>query len=169
MNEYGISRRAFVATASMATAANVVAQGKGLIRGPGAMMQGGVPDAPWYDRTMRWVQIAFTEGDSGGYDPQWWLDLFKRSRVDGICLTAGGVAAFYPTRIAFHHKAPMAANDDDMFGQIARPAKKMGITVVARTDSQACLNDAAAAHPEWLNIDENGQPRKHRSFPIAAP
>lgn len=118
-----------------------------------------------YDRTMQWVQIAFTEGDSGGYDPQWWLDLFKRVRVNGICLTAGGVAAFYPTRIPFHHKAPMAANGDDMFGQIALPAKKMGITIVARTDSQACLNDAATAHPEWLNIDENGHPRKHRSFP----
>ncbi len=41
----------------------------------------------------------------------------------------------------------------------------MGITVVARTDAQACTNEAAAVHPEWLNIDENGFPRKHRSLP----
>ena len=54
---------------------------------------------------------------------------------------------------------------DDMFGSIVRPAREMGITIVARTDAQACLNDAATAHPEWLNIDENGKPRKHKSFP----
>jgi hypothetical protein len=59
----------------------------------------------------------------------------------------------------------MMNDGDDMFGEIVRPAQKMGITIVARTDSQACLNDAAAAHPEWLNIDENGNPRKHKSFP----
>jgi hypothetical protein len=165
-----LNRRQLIVTTSMAVAGTVIAQGAGpLIKQAGAVMRAGAPPgaerAPWYDRTMRWVQIVFTEGDTGQYDPQWWLDLFKRAHVDGLCLVAGGVTAFYPTKIPFHHKAELMKEGDDMFGDIARPAQKMGITVVARTDSQACLNDAAAAHPEWLNIDENGKPRRHKSFP----
>jgi hypothetical protein len=163
-----ITRRDFVTTTSLATASTIIAKGAGpVIKQAGAIMQAGAPPdlETWYDRTMRWVQIALTEADSGQYDPRWWLDLFKRAHVNGICITAGGVAAFYPTRIPFHHRAPLMKDGDDMFGDIVRPAQKMGITIVARTDSHTCLNDAAAAHPEWLNIDENGNPRKHKSFP----
>lgn len=168
MEDKAITRRDFLASVSLATASAITARGEGpILRGAGALMQAGLSSqmAPWYDRTMRWIQIAFTEGDSGGYDPEWWVALFKRARVQGVCLTAGGGAAFYPTTIPFHHKAPMQGNGADMFGELAHRARAMGLTVVARTDSQACLNEAAATHPEWLNIDENGEPRKHRSFP----
>jgi hypothetical protein len=61
-------------------------------------------------------------------------------------LTAGGVTPIYPTKIPFHQKASLMKEGDDMFGDLVRPAQKMGITIVARTDSQACLNDAAVAH-----------------------
>lgn len=26
---------------------------------------------PWYERTMRWVQLLFVENDPGRYDVQW--------------------------------------------------------------------------------------------------
>ena len=167
MNDKRISRRLFLTTTSMAAATAAIAKGSGsIIQQGGVMMQPGMPAdlKPWYERTMRWVQIVFTEGDTDKYDPQWWLDLFKRAHVDGLCLVAGGVAAFYPTKIPFHPKAVYMKEGQDMFGDIVRPAQKMGITIVARTDAQACLNEAAALHPEWLNIDDKGKPRKHKSF-----
>lgn len=160
------TRRDVILSSSIAAASALVGQEAGA-----AVRQGNVvgrslsPAAsPWFDRTMRWMQIALTEGDGGHYDPQWWLDLFRRAAVQGLCVNAGGVAAFYPTDIPFHHRAA-SLGGGDMFGDLVRPARRMGITIVARTDSQACLNDAAAAHPEWLNIDENGRPRRHKSFP----
>lgn len=168
MNNAKVTRRNFIAATSLATASAIVANGAGpVVKQAGAIMQPGAPRdvVPWYDKTMRWVQLAITEGDTGQYDPQWWLDLFKRAHVDGICITAGGVTAFYPTKIPFHHKASFMKDGDDMFGDLVRPAQKMGITIVARTDAQACRNDAVTAHPEWLNIDENGHPRRHRSLP----
>ena len=36
------------------------------------------PQAGWYDKPMRWAQIGFAEDDPGNYDPQFWLDYFKR-------------------------------------------------------------------------------------------
>ena len=124
------SRRQFLVTSSLATAGAVIARGDEtgpVIKQAGAVMQAGAPAGaerePWYDRTNRWVQIALTEGDTGQYDPQWWLDLFKRAHVDGICIIAGGVTAFYPTKIPFHHKAALMKNGDDMFGDLVRPAQ----------------------------------------------
>jgi hypothetical protein len=32
------------------------------------------PEQPgWYDRPMRWAQLAFVEDDPGNYDPKFWL------------------------------------------------------------------------------------------------
>jgi Hypothetical glycosyl hydrolase 6/Beta-galactosidase trimerisation domain len=159
MKKISITRRDFIGT-------SLLGAGAVITRGPGPIfMQAGAPPEVemWYNRTMRWVQLVLTEGDTGQYDPKWWIDLFKRTHTDGLCLVAGGVTAFYPTRIPFHRKAYLMG-DGDMFGDIVRPCQKMGMTIVARTDSQACLADAAAAHPEWLNIDENGKPRPLGEF-----
>src|SRR3979411_3050482 len=57
------------------------------------------PQAGWYDKPMRWAQIGFAEDDPGNYDPQFWLDYFKRLHVEAVTLNAGGAVAFYPTQV----------------------------------------------------------------------
>src|SRR5215831_13958290 len=59
----------------------------------------------WYDRPMRWAQIGFAEDDPGNYNPQFWLDYFKRLHIDAVCLNAGGAVAFYPTQIPLHYRS----------------------------------------------------------------
>ena len=34
-----------------------------------------VTEAPWFDRSMRWAQLAFVENDPGHYDPEFWLEI----------------------------------------------------------------------------------------------
>jgi len=63
------------------------------------------PQAGWYDKPMRWAQIGFAEDDPGNYDPQFWLDYFKRLHVDAVTLNAGGAVAFYPTQVPFHYRS----------------------------------------------------------------
>ncbi|MHB1178840.1 MAG: alpha-amylase family protein [Daejeonella sp.] len=157
-----INRRDFIATSLTAAVTAYVTTGIGL-----EVTQAGVPPdvEAWYDRTMRWVQLILVDSDPGAFDPQWWLDLFRNTHVDGLCLSAGGITAFYPTEIPFHHKSKWMKDGDDPFGALVIAARKMGITIVARTDSHSCLDDAAKAHPEWLNIDETGKPRRHWELP----
>ena len=40
----------------------------------------------WQERPMRWAQLAFTDDDPGNFDPQLWLNYFKRIHADGACL-----------------------------------------------------------------------------------
>ena len=65
------------------------------------------PDKGWFDRPMRWVQLAFVEDDPGRYDPGFWLDYFKRIHADAVCLSAGGCVAFYPTKVPLHYRSKL--------------------------------------------------------------
>ena len=43
--------------------------------------------------------VVVERDDPGTFDPQFWLDYFKRTRSDAVCLSAGGCVAYYPTHI----------------------------------------------------------------------
>ena len=53
-------------------------------------MTGDMAGLPWANNAMRWAQVAFTEEDPPRYDPNFWFDLFKKTHVEAVCLSAGG-------------------------------------------------------------------------------
>ena len=118
----------------------------------------------WYNRPMRWAQLAFVEDDPGNYDKQFWLDYFRNVHADAACLSAGGVVAFYPTQIPLQQRSAWLG-DRDTFGDLMAGCRAMGMNVVARTDSHACWQKVYDAHPDWIRVDANGQPVRHPSDP----
>jgi Hypothetical glycosyl hydrolase 6/Beta-galactosidase trimerisation domain len=127
-----------------------------------AAPQNGNPD--WYNRPMRWFQLAFVEDDPGNYDPAFWLDYFKRIHADAVCLSAGGCVAFYPTKVPFHYRSKFLG-DRDIFGEMLAGCRKLGMNVIARTDPHAVHQDVYDAHPEWIAVDAQGQKRRHWADP----
>jgi hypothetical protein len=122
------------------------------------------PPAGWYDRPMRWAQVAFVEDDPGNYDPNFWLDYFSRIHVDGACLSAGGCVAFYPTRIPMHYRSKWLG-DRDSFGDLVKGCRSLGMNIIARTDPHGVHQDIHEAHPDWLMVDAQGNKRRHWSDP----
>jgi hypothetical protein len=118
----------------------------------------------WYNRPMRWAQLAFVEDDPGNYDQQFWLDYFRSIHADAACLSAGGVVAFYPTEIPLQQRSAWLG-DRDTFGDLLRGCRMLGMNVVARTDSHACWQKVYDAHPDWIRVDASGQPVRHPSDP----
>ena len=116
----------------------------------------------WYDRPMRWAQLAFVEDDPGNYDLSFWLDYFEKVHADAVCLSAGGVVAFYPTEVPFHYRSKWLGAMDT-FGDMVAGCRKLGMNVIARTDSHACHQDVYDAHPDWIAVDEHGNKRRHPS------
>jgi hypothetical protein len=116
----------------------------------------------WYDKPMRWAQIAFVEDDPGNYQPQFWLDYFKRLHVNAVTLSAGGAVAFYPTQIPLHYRSRWLGTMDT-FGDLQKSCRELGMIVVARTDSHACHQDVYDAHPDWIMVDASGNKVRHPS------
>src|SRR6266496_932965 len=89
--------------------------------------------AGWFDRPMRWVQLTLVENDPGHFDPQFWIDYFRRLHADAATLSAGGIVAYYPTEIPLHHRSASLGNTDP-FGALVTGCRAMDMNVLARVD-----------------------------------
>src|SRR5215475_7823415 len=87
---------------------------------------------PWFDRPMRWAQLNSTEDDAAEMDIPFWMDYFKRIHAGALCITAGGVVAFYPTKIKYHRPSRWLSKRPDYFQQVVDGCRKLGMAVVAR-------------------------------------
>lgn len=118
----------------------------------------------WPRQATRWAQLTLTEDDPPHLDLDFWLELMRESQANATCISAGGYIAYYPTRIPFHYRSKYLG-DTDAFGALVEGARGLGMHVMARVDPHAIHADAAEAHPEWLALDEAGNPREHWSHP----
>jgi hypothetical protein len=146
------TRREFLQTAAIALASTASA----------APSPAG-PD-PLFDRPMRWAQLTLVENDPGTYDLQFWLDYFRRTHSDAVTLSAGGCVAYYPTKIPLHYRSAWM-KDTDPFGDLVRGCRKLGMTILARTDPHAARQDVYEAHPDWIAVDGEGRKRRHWAMP----
>jgi hypothetical protein len=113
---------------------------------------------------MRWAQLTLVEDDPAHFDIAFWLDYFKRTRSDGVCLSGGGCVAYYPTEVSYHHRSAWLS-DRDLLGELIAGCRKLDMSVLVRTDAHATYDDAKAAHPDWIAVESDGNPRRHWSSP----
>jgi len=113
---------------------------------------------------MRWFQLTLAEDDPAHYDPAFWLDYFNRTKSEGVCLSGGGCVAYYPTEVPFHHRSAWLG-DRDVLGELVDGCRKMGASILIRTDPHATYDDVQQAHPDWIAVDAEGKPRRHWSSP----
>jgi hypothetical protein len=118
----------------------------------------------WPLAATRWAQITLAEDDPAHFDADFWLRLMRDSKSNATCISAGGYVAYYPTQLEFHHRSTYLG-DTDPFGTLVEGARSLGMSVMARVDPHAVHADAAAAHPEWLARDRDGNPIEHWAYP----
>ena len=114
---------------------------------------------PWYRRTYRWGQTNVTEIDPTRYDIAWWREFWKRTRVQGVIINAGGIVAYYPSKFPLQHRAEFL-KDRDLYGELAQAAHDDGLAVIARMDSNRAAQDFLDAHPAWFTRDRSGNAYK---------
>ncbi|HMF73752.1 MAG TPA: alpha-amylase family protein [Flavitalea sp.] len=122
------------------------------------------PEEPWFNKSVRWAQLAFVESDPGSYDPDFWLSYFKRIHADGALLSAGGIVAFYPTDIPLHHRSNMLGNSNPL-GYMVEGCRKMNMSIILRTDPHAARQEVYDVHPDWIAVTADGQKRRHWANP----
>jgi hypothetical protein len=151
------NRRTFLRQAAAATSALA---GLGLSAGTIGQAAPQIATAgatPWYRRTLRWGQTNITEIDPAGYDINWWRQHWKRTRVQGVILNAGGIVAYYPSKYPLHYRPPQLG-DRDLYGELAKAAHEDGLAVFARMDSNRTHEAFYKAHPDWFARDAAGKP-----------
>jgi hypothetical protein len=164
MTTPSFTRRQFLKTTTAASAAVTLAKFTPRLFAAEVQPALPAPTPSWADKPMRWAQLALVEDDPGKFDLSFWLDYFKRTKSDAACLSGGGCVAYYPTQIPFHHRSQWLG-DRDVLGELVAGCRKLGMVVVVRTDPHATYDDAQAAHPDWIAVTADGQPRRHWASP----
>ena len=119
---------------------------------------------PWYATMRRCGQTNFNERDPEVLNIQDWIDYWTSLKLDALLLNAGGIMAFYPTKIPYHHKSQYLGTRD-LFGDFAEAAKQRNMRVIARLDCNYAYEEAWKAHPEWFELRPDGQPVRHNESP----
>lgn len=70
-------------------------------------------------------QTNLTENDPERYDDNWWRKHWRDTAVQGVIINAGGIVAYYPSKLPLHHRAE-ALGDRDLYGEIVTSAATRG-------------------------------------------
>jgi hypothetical protein len=154
------SRRSFLkqattATLSLAGANFIISENIAVSNRPLEGQTGA--DVPWYRKVTRWGQTNITEKDPLTYDIDWWRSQWKKTQVQGVIINAGGIVAYYPTKIPYHYQAQYLEGRD-LFGDLCRAAHEDGLVVFARMDSNRANGNFYKAHPDWFAVDSKEKP-----------
>jgi hypothetical protein len=109
-------------------------------------------------------QINYNERDPLTMDAEAWGEYWASLKVDAVLLNGGGMVAFYPTQVPYHHRSEFLGSRD-LFGEMVAVMKRRQIRAVARMDCNLAYEDALKAHPEWFERNQDGSPRPHGESP----
>ena len=161
INNTGDSRRSFIKKGMLASALIAASDIMSFASAPvaGTNPAANAAKMPWYRELTRWGQVNISEKDPAHYDIAWWRKYWKRTNIQGIVVNAGGIVAYYPSKVPLHHPAEYLKGGD-LFGDLCRAAHEDGIAVFARMDSNRAYEEVYTAHPDWFCVDINGKPIK---------
>ena len=151
-----VSRRSFIKNSAGASIAVMSADLTGLSFNYG-IGDHSAETIPWYRKVTRWGQTNITEKDPPGYDIPWWRKHWKETGIGGVIINAGGIVAYYPSRIPLHRQAQFLEGRD-LFGELCKAAHEDGLAVFARMDSNRAHEEFYRTHPDWFAIDREGKP-----------
>lgn len=121
--------------------------------------------APWYRRVARWGQTNLTELDPVRFDLAFWREYWRRTRIQGVIVNAGGIVAYYPSRFPQHRAQHLG--ERDLYGEIVAAARADGLAVLARMDSNRAHQPIYVEHPDWFARDAAGQPYREGELYVA--
>jgi hypothetical protein len=105
----------------------------------------------------RWVQTNLRQTDAS-LDAKRLVGQLADMRANVLLFGMGGIAAYYPTRVAFHYASPDLVPGRDMFGEVLSESHKRSIRLVGRFDFSKTRKEVFDAHPEWFFRKANGDP-----------
>ncbi|PYT78260.1 MAG: hypothetical protein DMG40_20855 [Acidobacteria bacterium] len=159
-----MNRRSFLLLTATSVAATPTELVGAFANAPSQSLVSPTSTGAWYVAMRRCGQINYNERDPLTMDAEAWGDYWASLKVDAVLLNGGGIVAFYPTQVPYHHRSEFLGNRD-LFGEMVAAMKRRQIHAVARMDCNLAYEEALKAHPEWFERNQDGSPRPHGESP----
>ncbi len=112
-----------------------------------------VPDRFW-TRPFRLIQPNLRLIDARGLDPQVLAGQIADHEGTVALINAGGIVAWYPTRLVFQRHNPYLTFD--YLDEMLEACHRRGFKVLARLDITKAHLEDRASHPDWFRLTASG-------------
>ncbi len=114
------------------------------------------PADPWWKRNnLRVIQTNLPAYEAATLNPDSLVNDLRYFSANTLIINAGGIMAFYPTRLDFHYRNPFLKNN--MLDEVIRKCHLHNIKVIVRFDFSRVHESIFKAHPDWCYISPKGE------------
>jgi len=107
----------------------------------------------WKKNNLRMIQTNLPAAE-GALDPDSLLEDLIEYSANTLLINAGGIMAFYLTKLPFHYKNPYVKGD--MLGRVISLCHENGIRVIVRFDFSRAHESFLAENPDWFYLSPKG-------------
>ncbi|MDO4355573.1 MAG: hypothetical protein Q4E13_03545 [Clostridia bacterium] len=115
----------------------------------------------WWHKPMRVIQDNLQVADTPRMDPEKIARETQEMHASVLVINAGGIYAWYPSKVRYHHVNEYLPRDFDLFGRLIEECHKRDIKVVARFDFSKTDDYVSQEHPEWFVRNPDGTRRAY--------
>lgn len=101
----------------------------------------------WMNNTMRMIQCNLRETDAQ-MDVDRLISDVESFSANTLMIGAGGITAFYPTKLPYHYSSPYLKKD--VLRELVEKCHEKGIRVIARFDFSKAHVSIFQKHPDWF-------------------
>lgn len=113
-------------------------------------------DSEWWKRNnLRTIQVNLPAYEAATLNPDSLLEDLKACSANTLIINAGGIMAFFPSKLDFHYINPYMK--PNMLGDVVRKCHQNGIRVMVRFDFSRVHETIFKAHPDWCYISPKGE------------
>jgi hypothetical protein len=110
----------------------------------------------WEQNNLRVIQTNLPAYEAATLDPDLLVKDLIANSANTLLINAGGIMAFYPTRLDFQYTNPYLKNNN-MLANVVKKCHKNNIRVIARFDFSRVHESIFKAHPDWCYISPKGE------------
>ncbi len=109
----------------------------------------------WKSNNLRVIQTNLPAYEAATLNPDSLLKDLEACSANTLLINAGGIMAFYPTKLDFHYTNPYMKGN--MLGDVIQRCHRRGIKVIVRFDFSRVHESIFKAHPDWCYTSPKGE------------
>ncbi len=115
-------------------------------------------DKKWWQKPLRIIQYNLQVKDTPKMKAEKIALDLQELEANAVVLNVGGIYAWYPSRIKYHHINEYLPGDQDLLKELIKECHKLGIRVIARFDFSKTDDYVYLEKPGWFVCDTEKKP-----------
>ena len=113
-------------------------------------------DLWWKKNNLRVIQMNLPAYEGATINADSIVADLVHYSANTLLINAGGIMAFYPTKLDFHYQNPYSG-DNNVLGDVIKKCHEKKIRVIVRFDFSRVHESIFKAHPDWCYISPIGE------------